>query len=127
MNQNVSESPRKLTAVAGYLILLCSSPILLVSAIVGKVWLGFGAWICCGLVVLVVRTRWDLRRHLWFWLVIIFAGLLQMPIVLWMPWNDKNLTWITFLPVAALDYVLVYGGIRIVEKMMRRDESITSP
>lgn len=126
MNQNVSESPRKLTAVAGYLILLCSSPIVIGFAIVGKVWLGFGAWICCGLVVLVVRTRWDLRRHLWFWLVIIFAGLLQIPIVLWMPWNDRNLTWITFLPVAALDYVLVYGAIRVVEKMMRRDKSITS-
>jgi len=120
------ESPRKLTAKFGYLILLCSSPILVVFAILGKVHLGFGAWICTVLVMLVVRTRWDLRRHVWFWIIIIFAELIQVPIVLLMPWNDRNLTWITFLPVAVLDYVLVIGCVRLVEKMLRRDNGAIS-
>jgi hypothetical protein len=89
-----------------------------VFAVLGKVHLGVGAWICSGLVILVVRTRWDLRMHVWFWITIVFAELLQAPIVLLIPWEDRNLTWITFLPVAVLDYGLVYGCVRLVEKMM---------
>lgn len=121
-----SESPRKLTAVAAYLILLCSSPILVAFAIVGKIWIGFGTWICLGLVALVVRTRWDLRRHFWFWIIVACAGLLQIPIVLWIPWNDRTLTWITFLPVGALDYVLVHGCIRLAERALRKDTGTTA-
>lgn len=122
MAATLGESPRKLTALAGYLILLCSLPILIVFAILGKIWIGFGAWICSGLVILVVRTRWDLRMHVWFWITIVFAELIQTPIVLLIPWNDQSLTWITFLPAAVLDYYLVYGCVRLVEKMLVRSD-----
>lgn len=126
MAATLGESPRKLTAQAGYLILLCSLPILIVFAILGKIWIGFGAWICSGLVILVVRTRWDLRMHVWFWITIVFAELIQTPIVLLIPWNDRSLTWITFLPVAVLDYYLVYGCVRLVEKMLVRRDGVNS-
>jgi hypothetical protein len=126
MAPSVSESPRKLTAKAAYLVLLCSLPILIVLAILGKVWLGFGAWICTGLVVLVARARWDLRRHIWFWMIIVFAELLQIPIVLLMPWNNRSLTWFSFLPVAVLDYGIIYGCVRLVEKTMRAGKGTAS-
>jgi hypothetical protein len=121
----VGESPRKLTVKVGYLILLCSSPILIAFAILGNVHLGFGAWICTVLVMFVVRTRWDLRRHVWFWIIIIIAELIQIPIVLVIPWSDRNLTWITFLPVAVLDYALVYGCIKLIEMMLRKDKGVS--
>ena len=126
MASSVSESPRKLTAKAAYLVLLCSLPILIVLAILGKVWLGFGAWICTGLVILVARTRWDLRRHIWFWMIIVFAELLQMPIVLLMPWSNRSLTWFSFLPVAVLDYGIIYGCVKAVEKMMMVEKGSAS-
>jgi len=122
----VSESPRKLTAKAAYLILLCSLPILIVFAILGRVWIGFGAWICSGLVMLVVRARWDLRRHIWFWMIIIFGELLQIPIVFLMPWSNRSLTWFSFLPVAVLDYGIIFGCVRLVEKMMRAEKGTAS-
>ena len=119
MTESAVESPRKLTTKSGYLILLCSSPILIASAIFGKVHLGFGAWICSALVISVARVRWDLRTHIWFWTTIASAELLQIPIVLLIPWNDRGLTWITFLPVAVLDYGLVYGIIKLIEKVTK--------
>jgi hypothetical protein len=126
MAASLGESRRKLTPQGAYLILLCSLPILIVFALLGKIWLGFGAWICSGLVMLVVRTRWDLRKHVWFWIAIVFAELLQIPIVLLIPWRDRNLTWIVFLPVAVLDFGLVYGCIKSVEKMMKRHAGTSS-
>lgn len=117
MAAGVEESPRKLVAKDAYLILPGPSPILIVFAVLGKIWLGFGAWMCTGLVLLVVRVRWDLRKHAWFWATIIFAELLQMPLVVLLPWNDRSFTWIIFLPVAALDYGLVYVCVKWIEKL----------
>ena len=126
MAPSVSESPRKLTAKAAYLVLLCSLPILIVLAILGRVWLGFGAWICTGLVILVARTRWDLRKHIWFWMVIVLAEVLQIPIVVLLPWSNRSLTWFSFMPVAVLDYGIIYGGVRLVEKMMGAEKGTAS-
>ena len=118
----VEESPRKVTRTAAYLILLATSPIGIIVALLSffyglDAWIGFGAWTCLALIVLVGRTRWDLRRHVWFWMIMVFAGLLQIPIVLFVPWKDRNLTWITFLPVAVLDYGLIYGCLKLIEKL----------
>jgi hypothetical protein len=125
MAASLGESPRKLTAQAAYLILLSLLPILIVFVVIGKIWLGFGAWICSGLVTLVVRARWDLRKHFWFWMTIAFAEVLQTPIVLMIPWNDRRLTWIVFLPVAVLDYAAINGCVRLIEKLMRRNDPET--
>ena len=126
MDANQRESPRKLTAGFAYLILLCSSPILLIFFLVGGLQIGIGAWICTAFVMLVVRIRWDLRRYVWFWITICLALLLQIPLVMVVPWNDRNLTWIILFPIATLDYAVVYGCVRLVEKLMKADKNIIS-
>jgi hypothetical protein len=70
----------------------------------------------------VVRIRWDLRRYFWFWTTVAFAGLLQIPIVLLIPWGNSNLTRITFFPVGVLDFLTVYGCIGLAERMLRRSK-----
>lgn len=127
MKPSVCESPRKLTAKAVYLILLCSSPILIVFAIFGAVWIGFGTWVCFVTVIVVVRIRWDLRRYFWFWTTVAFAGLLQIPLVLLIPWKDSNLTRITFFPVGVLDFLTVYGCVGLAEKAMTKRERPDNP
>jgi hypothetical protein len=127
MKASIGESPRKLTAGFAYLIALCSSPMLIIFYFVGGLQLGFGAWICLTFVMLVVRIRWDLRRHVWFWITIGLTLLLQIPLVLVIPWNDRNLTWFILLPVAILDYAVVYGCVRFVEKLMKKEQEAISP
>ena len=126
MDATQHESPRKLTAGIAYLIALCSSPVLVIFFFVGGLQLGFGAWICFSFVMLVVRIRWDLRRYVWFWITIGLALLCQIPLVLMIPWNDRNLTWITAFPVALLDYAAIYGCIRLLEKLMKREAGTIS-
>jgi hypothetical protein len=118
MEANQRERPRKLTAGAAYLIALCCSPIMLIFWFLGGLGTGIGAWVCFTFVLLVVRIRWDLRRHVWFWITITLAFLLQIPLLLEIPWNDRNLTWFILLPVAALDYAVVYGCVRLIEKLV---------
>jgi hypothetical protein len=127
METSQAEAPRKLTPGFAYLIALCSSPMLFIFFFVGGLQLGIGAWICFTFVMLVVRIRWDLRRHVWFWITIGLGMFLQIPLVLAIPWNDRNLTWIIFFPIAILDYAVVYGCVRFVEKLMKREQEAISP
>jgi hypothetical protein len=127
MEANQREYPPKLTAGIAYLIALCSSPIMVIFWILYSLGTGIGAWICFTFVLLVVRIRWDLRRHAWFWITIALALLLQIPLVLLIPWNSRNLTWIILLPVAALDYSVVYGCVRLAEKLMKREHGTVAP
>lgn len=110
-----AERPGELTSKSAYLAMLIALPVFLLFCFLGKWEIGIGAWICAGLVILVVRQRWDLRRHFWFWMVVALAILLQIPVVLLIPWNNRSLTGISLLPVGLLDYGLVYGCIKLVE------------
>jgi hypothetical protein len=112
-----TEKPRELTSKSAYLAMLIALPVFILFCIMGKWEAGIGAWICTALVVLIVRQRWDLRRHWWFWGIIAFALLLQVPVVILIPWKNRGLTGIGLLPVGLLDYGLVYGCIKITEKL----------
>jgi hypothetical protein len=106
--------------------MLYASPVLLIFACLGNFYRGIGAAICVGLVMLVIMTRWDLRKHAWFWTIIVFAAFLQVPLVLFIPWKNRDLTGISLLPVAVLDYGIVYGCIKLAEKTMTRSDGAAS-
>jgi hypothetical protein len=118
---------RELTSKSGYIALLFALPVLLIFVFLGRWEMGIGAWVCTGLVLLVVKSHWDLRVSPWFWLSIGVALLLQVPIVLLIPWGNRGLTGISLLPVAVVDYGLVYGGVKLAEKMASRSEENSSP
>ncbi len=73
------------------LAMLCLSPIFFLSIYLGHVKEGVGAWICTGIVLLTAKTHWDLRKHSWYWTVVIFALLIQIPFVLFVPWDNRHL------------------------------------
>jgi hypothetical protein len=120
------EAPPIVTSKSAYIAMLYSLPVLLLFIYLGKWETGIGAWICTGLVVLVIRIRWDLRKHVWFWIAIVFAVLLQVPFVLLVPWNNRYLTGISLLPIGVLDYAIIYGLIKLVEKMAQRINKLRS-
>lgn len=112
--------PREFTAKEAYISGLCSLPLMLTFSYFGKWETGFGAGICGAIVILVARIRWDLRQHVWFWIAILAGALLQVPIILVVPWEDRGLTGIAFLPLGLLDYAVVYGLVKLTEKITRK-------
>jgi len=103
------------------MVMLYASPIMILFAILGAWKTGLGAWICAGIVLLVVRLRWDLKNRSWFWMTIAVAGVLQVPLVYYVPWSNTNLSFASLLPVGIVDFAIVYGCIKIVEKLMKRN------
>jgi hypothetical protein len=55
-----------------------------------------------------------------------FRAVTAGPIVMLIPWNDRNLTGISLLPVVVLDYAFIYGTLKVVEKTMMRSDGAKS-
>jgi hypothetical protein len=78
------------------------------------------ASICAAMIVTTVWMRWDLRKRVWFWVTIAILILLHLPLVMLLPWTNNNYPGIILLPGALLDLAIVYGAIKLGEKMMTR-------
>lgn len=111
---------RDLNSKSAYTALFFALPVLLAFGYLGKWEMGIGAWICAGLVLLVVKAHWELKCSPWFWASTIISIVIQIPFILLVPWNNRSLSGISLLPVAALDYGLLYGFFKLAEKMTER-------
>ena len=114
------EAIRELSKKDGLLAMLYTSPIMMLFAFLGDWQRGLGAWICAGIVLLVIRTRWDLKDRGWFWMTVVITGFLQIPLVRYVPWSNTNLSYASLLPIGLLDYALVYGCVVLAEKVAKR-------
>ncbi len=78
------------------------------------------AAICAAMIVTTVWMRWDLRKRVWFWVTIVILALLHLPLIMFLPWTDNSYPGIVLVPGALLDLAIVYGSIKLVERVMNR-------
>ena len=71
------------------------------------------------MIIIVARARWDLKNYAWFWITLVVMIALHVPLVLLIPWTSRSYPGITLLPIAAVDYVIVYGCIKLTEKTLK--------
>jgi len=67
-----------------------------------------------------VWIYWDLRKRVWFWATITILVLLHVPLVLFVPWSNTDYPGVVLLPIGLLDLAIVYGCIKLVEKVMNK-------
>jgi len=80
----------EMTSKSVFFMVLLAMPILVVFVVFGRVQQGLGAWACLATVLIVARYRWGLRKSIYFWIAIALMLLLQIPVVLYAPWNAKG-------------------------------------
>ena len=114
------KSKLELTGKDGLMAMLYASPVMLLFTYLRDWHTGLGAWVCLGIVLLVIQTRWDLKDRSWFWVTAAITGILQLPFVWYVPWSNTNLSYASLLPVGLLDFAMVYGCIMLAEKVMKR-------
>ncbi len=109
-----------MTRKSAIAVMLLLSPLFFFFVHLGDLRKAGGSWACAGILVLTVRSRWDLRNRIWFWILTVFLALLQIPFILFFPWENKHLSYVGLLPAGALDYVIMYGSIKLAEKLTAR-------
>jgi hypothetical protein len=114
--QAIDSVTRKWALLAG----ICTSPLFIVFAYYGDPGRGQAAWVSAGAIAVAARFLWDLRTRAWFWITIAVIVLLHVPLIVLIPWPDKQLTYVALLPAGLLDFGFAYGIIRLVENMIER-------
>jgi hypothetical protein len=122
MNQmSEHQSPNYLTRKWALIAAVLSSPLYFLFDHLGDPGRARAA-VCAGIVIIAaVRSRWDLRRSVLFWATIALLILAHVPLILLTPWTNDNLPSISLLPFGMLDFVVMYGCIKLVEKAMKSD------
>ena len=104
----------------GLLIFLLILPVLLFFTHIGKTDLGLSVGVCLGMNVLAVGICWDLRRRLWFWVVVALVLALHVPLFLMIQWPERWVSRFSLLPIGLADMLITIGVVRFVQKFIMK-------
>jgi hypothetical protein len=99
-------------------------PILLLFIYFGKADMGLTLFIVLGVIIVAIKIRWNLRKHIWFWAIIAAIFALHVPLFLIIRWpNGKTPGLLYGLPFAVFDFLLISEGLRLAEKLFSKHSS----
>jgi len=104
----------------GLLAGLLASLVFFLFAHFGEPGRGMAAAIGLGILIFAARARWDLKREVWYWIAIAIVAGCQTPLVLFVPWTNKSYPGLELLPIGVLDFALIYGAFKLVDKVVKR-------
>lgn len=106
------------TDYSGVIIAALTLPVLMLFDHIGKFEMGLSVTICLGMNLLAIRLRWELRKYVWFWTVVVLALTLEVPLALMIRWKDITINRITLLPIGVAVLVITMGAVKFVEKFI---------
>jgi hypothetical protein len=102
------------------------APVFFLITFLGNADMGLAACIVLGMVMLAIKIRWPLRKHLWFWAVIGFILALHIPLVLLVRWPQGNVPTLFYtMPLGIADFLIISGAVRLAEKFFLKGSSPT--
>jgi len=117
---NSNQSPDVFTRKWTLVVILCMVPVFTLFAYFGDPGRGRAAAGSTIVIMYAARGCWNLKEHAWFWTTLTIIIALHVLLVLLIPWTSKSYPGLTLFPIAVLDYAIVYGSIKLVEKVMKR-------
>jgi hypothetical protein len=108
-------------AAQGFLLALCTAPIMLPFAFTNQIAKGENAWLAAMIIAAVARVRWELRSYAWFWGVIGLLVVMHIPMILWAPWTNSHYLGYAMAPFILLDFAVVYGVVKLTEVLLKKD------
>ena len=102
------------------LLILCEFAVFALFLVFGQPKIGLGACICVAVFMIALRATWQLHDHRWYWGAVVIAVALQAPFVFYVPWTNHAYRGTALLPFGFVDFLVVWGCIKLAEKVMRR-------
>jgi len=115
---------KKPTDYTGLKIVAILAPVFLLFVLLGNADMGLTACIALGMIMLAIKIRWNLRKHVWFWGVIVFILAVHVPLFVLLRWPKGNFPTIVYtLPIGIADFLIVLGAVGLAEKLFSKDSS----
>lgn len=75
-------------------------------------------------IIIAIESRWDLRKHAWFWATIVFIFALHVPLLVWVRLPLGNVpTDVLMTPIGIADFLIVLCAIGLAERFFSKDSS----
>ena len=75
--------------------------------------------ISAGMVAVAIALRWQLRRHVWFWVTMALLAALHLPLILFIPWTIRWIPAIMIVPFGIADLYVMLWVLSAVGKFMQ--------
>lgn len=102
------------------LLILCEFAVFAFFLFLGQPKIGLGAAICVAVFLIALRATWKLHEYRWYWGSVAMAIALQAPFVFYVPWSNHAFRGTALFPFGFLDFLVVWGCIKLTEKIMKR-------
>jgi len=102
-------------------------PIILLCDHFGRMSMSLPVLNCIAIFGFLVALKWKLRRHIWFWCIMIFIAALHVPLILLIPWTTQ---WVPALAIGAIDSVdfcLIVWILAAVRRFMEEPKASEMP
>jgi len=108
----------------GLKIVAILAPVFLLFVFLGNADMGLTVCIVLGMIMLAIKIRWNLRKHVWFWATIVFILALHVPLFFVVRWSHGNLPTIFYtMPIGIADFLIISGALWLAEKFLSKDSS----
>jgi hypothetical protein len=84
----------------------------------GQLALARPTMISAAMVVIAIAMRWQLKRHVWFWITIIVFAALHVPLILFIPWTTRWVPALAIIPIGIADLCTMLRVLSVVGKLM---------
>jgi hypothetical protein len=100
------------------------APVFLFFIYLGKADMGLAVFIVLGMIMFAIKIRWNLRKHVWFWAIVVFILALHIPLVLVVRWPQGNVPTLFYtMPIGIADFLIISKALGLAEKLLSQDSS----
>jgi hypothetical protein len=86
--------------------------------------MGLAACIVLGMVMLAIKIRWHLRKHLWFWAIIVLILALHVPLVFMVRWPQGHAPTLFYtMPLGIADFLIILWTVGVAERFFSKSSS----
>ena len=112
------------TDYTGLKIVALLAPVFLVFIFLGNADMGLTVCIVLGMIMLAIKIRWNLRKHVWFWATIVFILALHVPLFFIVRWPQGKVPTLAYtLPIGIADFLIILGAVGAAEKFFSKASS----
>jgi hypothetical protein len=117
------KAKQKGTALWSIAVVILTSPLYFLFNYFGKAGTGRAAWLSTGMILIAIKVRWELKKHVWFWTTIAGIVALHVPLILFFPWTAEWVPAFVIFPFCVVDLVAILTFIQFIEKRVGPSQS----
>ena len=108
----------------GAIVAVLLAPVFVLFVYLGYAEKGFTTYLVSCALAIAIKLRWNLRKHVWFWVTIALVVAAHIPLLVAVRWPKSNVpTIVLSMPLGIADFLVMSGAISLAEKAFSARQS----